>query len=163
VVLVIVVVLGSAKPHFLPFVFGAGFFGCFLAFFAGHGFASCGTPPLSAELMTGNAAARPRQVTNAASLRVPSFTSKSPPWAVFAFPQMEAAGGAVELRIGGSNYRKAGVSPRLEAPDDVSRVEPESADRRRREARLEALVADRDQETAVPDRKSTRLNSSHNA
>jgi hypothetical protein len=49
VVLVVVVVVGSAKPHFLPLVFGAGFFGCFFAL-AGHGFVLCGTPPLSAEL-----------------------------------------------------------------------------------------------------------------
>src|SRR5262249_1759823 len=39
-----------------------------------------GTPPLSAELRTGNAAAMPRQATKTASLRVFSVTSKSPPW-----------------------------------------------------------------------------------
>src|SRR3954453_5970980 len=72
---VVVVVISPWKPHFLPFVFGAGFFGCFFAFLAGQGLPPFGTPPLSAELMAGRAAAMPRQVTNAASLRVLSFTS----------------------------------------------------------------------------------------
>ena len=38
-----------------------------------------GTPPLSAELRTGKAAATPRQVTNTANLRVLNFTYL-PPW-----------------------------------------------------------------------------------
>jgi hypothetical protein len=70
---VVLVVVAGAKPHFLPLVFGAGFFGCFLAFFAGHGLLLCGTPPLSAELRTGKAAPSPRQVTNTASFRVLIF------------------------------------------------------------------------------------------
>src|SRR5262245_14560686 len=72
----VVVVVGSrTKPHFLPLLFGAGFFGFFLwGLCVLHGFLECGIPPLSAELKTGKAAAIPRQVTNTASLRVLTFT-----------------------------------------------------------------------------------------
>lgn len=86
VVLVVgaVVVVPSLKPHFLPLLLGFGFL--WWCFFTEHGFWLCGTPPLSAELRTGNAAAIPRQVTKIASFRVLSFTSSLPPWLVGSSP-----------------------------------------------------------------------------
>src|SRR3954470_23792591 len=67
------VVVPSLKPHFLPLLLGFGFL--WWCFFTGHGFFEWGTPPLSAELRTGNAPAIPRQVAKTATFRVLSFTS----------------------------------------------------------------------------------------
>jgi hypothetical protein len=73
---VVVVVVARLKPHFLPLLFGFGFIGFFFALWSLHGLLWLfGTPPLSAELRTGNAPAIPRHATKTASLRVLSFTS----------------------------------------------------------------------------------------
>ena len=79
----VVVTVGSrTKPHFLPFEFGAGFIGFFFALCVLQGLLwLLGTPPSSAELRTGKAAAIPRQVANTASFRVLTFTCL-PPWLV---------------------------------------------------------------------------------
>src|SRR5262249_60277530 len=110
----VVVVLTGAKPHFLPLLFGFDFLWWRLPL-PGHAFwLLCGTPPLSAELRTGKAAARPRQVAKTANLRVLSFTSSVPPWLI---------GSPLRKRRGApGGYSQAELGEQADLAEDRDRV-----------------------------------------